>query len=51
MDVLRLLLLIAGLVLFLLTGFGVGHPRVNLMGLGLACWLGAVILSDPAVTG
>jgi hypothetical protein len=35
----KLFLIVLALVLFLLAGFGVGHPRLNLIGLGLAAWV------------
>ena len=51
MDVLVLLLLLLGLVLFVLAGLGVGHPRVNLLALGLACWIATAVLAHPLVAG
>jgi hypothetical protein len=51
--VLTLILLVFGLVFFILAGFGFpyGTPnppnlfsRVNLIGLGLACWIGAEVI-------
>jgi hypothetical protein len=39
MITLRLILLIVAFILFLLTGLGVSAPRVNLLGLGFACWI------------
>jgi len=39
----RLFLLVLGLVLLLLAGVNLGHPRVNLLALGLAAWLAALI--------
>ena len=50
-DVLVLLLLLLGLLLFLLAAAGVGHPRVNLLALGLACWIATAVLAHPLVTG
>jgi len=38
-----LLLLVLGLVLFLLAGFGVSGGRFNLVALGLACWIATLI--------
>lgn len=40
---LTLILLIAGLICFLLAAFGVGG-RVNLVALGLACWILTVLI-------
>lgn len=34
-----LVFLIAALVLFLIAGIGVPVPRINLVALGLACWV------------
>ena len=51
MDVLVLLLLLLGLLLFLLAAAGVGHPRVNLLALGLACWIATAVLAHPLVAG
>lgn len=34
-----LIFLIAALVLFLIAGIGVPVPRINLVALGLACWV------------
>jgi hypothetical protein len=46
MELLVLLLLIAGFVCFLLAAFSFASPRrVNLIALGLACWI------LPAVIG
>lgn len=39
-----LLLLLIGLIAFVMAAFGVGHPRINLLAIGLAAWIGAVIL-------
>lgn len=30
---------LTGFVLFVITGFNVGHPRVNLLAFGLAVWI------------
>lgn len=41
-----LILMVAGLVLFILAGLGIpspNPPRFNLMAFGLACWIGAQI--------
>ena len=40
---LQLVLLVIAVILFLLAGFGVGHPRLNLMALGLAAFAGAML--------
>jgi hypothetical protein len=48
MSVLQLVLYIAGLVLLILAGINVGHPRVNLGWLGMACWLTAYAIL-PAI--
>jgi hypothetical protein len=45
MITLRLLLMIVAFVMLLLSGLGVQAPRINLMGMGLALWLLAVILA------
>ena len=42
---LTLILLILGLVLFVLAGIGVSHPRLNLIGLGLAAWIATAIIA------
>jgi hypothetical protein len=39
-----LILLIVALVLFILAGLGVAHPRLNLTALGLAAWVATVII-------
>lgn len=44
MATLSLVLLIAALVLFLIAGLSVPVPRVNLIGLGLACWVAAQLV-------
>jgi hypothetical protein len=44
MNVFRGILLVLAFVLFLLAGFGVGHPRFNLMCGGLAAWVLAEII-------
>jgi hypothetical protein len=36
-------LLVAAFLLFLGAGFNVSHPRLNLVGLGLACWIASLI--------
>jgi hypothetical protein len=38
------LLLVIAFVLFLLAAFGVSSPRINLLALGLACWVLAILL-------
>lgn len=45
MITLRLILYIVAFICFLLTGLGVSAPRVNLLGIGLACWVLAVMLA------
>jgi hypothetical protein len=40
-----LILLVAGLVLFILAGIGVPASRYNLIAFGLACWIGAELLT------
>jgi hypothetical protein len=40
----RLVLMIIGLMLLVAAGFQIGHPRVNLQSLGLACWLLAIMV-------
>jgi hypothetical protein len=49
MDVIVLLLLLFGFVLFVLAGVGVAHSRVNLVAAGLACWILTVILHSPVL--
>lgn len=44
MPTIHVLLLLVALILFLLAGFGVAHPRVNLVALGLACVAGALLV-------
>ena len=34
--------LVAALIFFILAAVNVGHPRVNFIGAGLACWVFAV---------
>lgn len=36
-----IILIVLGFVLLLLAGLNVGHPRVSLGWLGLACWIAA----------
>ena len=43
MTTLRLALLIAALILFILAAAGVSHPRFNLTAAGLACMAGAAL--------
>lgn len=38
------ILLVFALVLFILAGVGVGHPRLNLVAIGLACWVASLLL-------
>lgn len=47
MNIIRIILLTAGLVCFLLATFNVGG-RLNLVALGLACWILTQLL--PAIT-
>lgn len=44
MDVLIIILLVAALVCFLIAAFEVVVSRVNLIALGLALWVGAVLV-------
>jgi hypothetical protein len=44
MITIRLVLMIVALLCFLLTALNVSAPRVNLLGLGLAFWLLAVMI-------
>jgi hypothetical protein len=39
------ILLLVALVCFLLAAFGVGLSRVNLIALGLACWVTTVLVA------
>jgi hypothetical protein len=41
----RLILMIIAFVLFALRGFGLTHPRFDLVAIGLALWVLAVILT------
>ena len=41
---LKLVLLVAALILFILDGIGVGSGRVRLTPLGLACWVLSLLL-------
>lgn len=44
-----LILLIVALVLFIIEGFKIwAHPRLNLVVLGLACWVGASVFNGLA---
>jgi hypothetical protein len=36
---LTFILLLAAFILFALAAFGIGHPRVNFLAAGLACWV------------
>ena len=40
------ILLIIALVCFVLAAVGVGLGRINLIGLGLACWVGSVLIGS-----
>jgi hypothetical protein len=42
---LRLILLVFALVLFALAAVGVGHPKVNLLAAGLACWVLSLLVT------
>lgn len=44
MDTLILILLVVGLACFVLAAFGVLGGRVNLIALGLACWITTALL-------
>ena len=45
MVTLRLILLLLAFVLFLLAGFGVKHPRVDFLALGLALWVLSTVIA------
>lgn len=45
MALLTFLLLLAALVCFGLTAIGVGASRINLLALGLACWMLTLVIS------
>lgn len=47
MLVLKLILLVLALVLFLIASFGPDriHPRINLIALGLACWVAVPLIT------
>lgn len=47
MDVITLMLLVAGFVCFLLAAIPVVVGRVNLIALGLALWILTVIINNP----
>ena len=40
---LQFVLLVCAIILFLLAGFGVGHPRLDLTAFGLAALAGAML--------
>lgn len=44
MITIRLALLLIAFICFLLTALGVSAPRINLLGLGLAFWVLAVVI-------
>lgn len=44
MTLLYLLLLVAALVVFVLAAFGFSARRINLLALGLACWVLVLVL-------
>lgn len=48
MDIVIILLLLAGLVCFIIAAIGAWTPRVNLIALGLAFWIATVLL--PKIT-
>lgn len=39
------ILLVFAFVLFVLAGLNVAHPKLNLIGLGLACWVLSILLA------
>ena len=45
------LLLIIALICFVLSAVGVGFGRINLIGAGLACCVGSVLLAGNALGG
>lgn len=45
MHLLVIILLLAGLVCFLCAAFGVAGARVNLLALGLACWISTALIT------
>ena len=44
MITVHLILLLIAFICFLLTALGVSAPRINLLGLGLALWVLAVLI-------
>lgn len=46
MNFVRLLLLVAAFVLFLIAGLGIAAGRVSLVALGLACWVMSDLLGS-----
>lgn len=48
MDIVIILLLLAGLVCFIIAAIGAWTPKVNLIALGLAFWISTVLL--PHIT-
>jgi hypothetical protein len=42
-KMLHTVLLVAALLLFVGAGVGVSHPRLNLVALGLACWIATLV--------
>ena len=44
MDLIRLILLVAAFVLFVLAALGIPSSKYSLIGAGLACWVLAVLL-------
>jgi hypothetical protein len=42
---LTFVLLLAAFVLFALATFGIGHPRVNFVAAGLACWVAVALIT------
>lgn len=41
-----MLLLLSALIMFLLAAFGVSSGRVNLIALGLACWVASQLVTS-----
>jgi hypothetical protein len=48
-HIITIILLVAGLVCFLISAFGVAMPtRWNLVALGLACWITTALIAAAA---
>ena len=43
METINIILLVAALVCFVLAAVQVAHPRVNLIAVGLACWVATLL--------